>query len=34
VKEVTLLMVTHSLEDANQMKKAFRFNEGSLSQDR
>lgn len=33
-KGITLLMVTHSLDGANQMKKSYCFSEGSLSQDR
>ena len=33
-KGLTLLMVTHSLGGANQMKQSYRFDEGSLRQDR
>ena len=33
-KSLTLVMVTHSAESANQMKQAYHLDEGSLRQER
>ena len=33
-KGLTLLMVTHSVDSASQMKEAYRLDEGSLRQER